>query len=124
MNMFGPSRTASLAGNFYALVIVDDFSRYTWTLFIVAKNYANDAFKKLAKVLQNENSCSIKSIKSDHEGEFQNDRFNKFCEKYGITHNFSAPMTPQQNGVVERKNRSLEELARTMLNESNLPKYF
>jgi len=47
-----------------------------------------------------------------------------FCEKFGIQHNFSAPRTPQQNGVVERKNRALEEIARTLLNETNLPKYF
>jgi len=64
------------------------------------------------------------SIRSDHGGEFQNEKFEHFCEKHGINHNFSAPRTPQQNGVVERKNRSLEELARTMLNENSLPKYF
>ena len=66
-------------------------------------------------------SCSIRS---DHGGEFQNEKFSKFCEKMGILHNFSAPRTSQQNGVVERKNRSLEELVRTMLSESSLPKYF
>jgi len=60
----------------------------------------------------------------DHGGEFQKEKFEHFCEKHGIKHNFSAPRTPQQNGVVERKNRSLEELARTMLNETTLPKYF
>jgi len=64
------------------------------------------------------------SIKSDHGREFQNEKFDKFCSKLGIKHNFSAPRTPQQNGVVERKNRSLEELARTMLNKTGLPKYF
>ena len=63
-------------------------------------------------------------IQSDHGREFQNERFEHFCEKHCIKHNFSAPRTPQQNGVVERKNRSLEELARTMLNENSLPKYF
>jgi len=82
------------------------------------------AFKNLAKFLQNENGCCVKSIRSDHGGEFQNAKFERFCEKHGISHGFSAPRTPQQNGVVERKNRSLEELARTMLNESKLPKYF
>ena len=62
-------------------------------------------------------------MRSDHGGEFQNELFEKFCEENGIMHNFSAPRTPQQNGVVERKNRSLEELARTMLNEYKVPKY-
>ena len=64
------------------------------------------------------------SIRSDHDGEFQNERFEHLCEKHGIKHNFFAPRTPQQNGVVERKNRSLEELARTMLNENSLPNFF
>jgi len=123
MDLFGPSRIASLAGNFYALVIVDDYSRYSWTPFLAYKNDAYKAFKKLAKVLQNENGCCVKSIRSDHGGEFQNAMFERFCEKHGISHTFLAPMTPQQNGVVERKNRSLEELVRTMLNESKLPKY-
>jgi len=60
MDLLGPSRTASLAGNFYVLVIVDDFSRYTWTLFLASINDAYKAFKKLAKVLHNENENSIK----------------------------------------------------------------
>jgi len=74
-------------------------------------------------VIQNEKGCRISTIKSDHGGEFQNERFDKFCEKQGIKHNFFAPRTPQQNEVVERKNRSLEELARMLLNATDLPKY-
>ena len=123
MDLFGPSRIASLVGNLYPLVIVDDYSRYTWTLFLAYKNDAYKAFKKLAKVLQNENGCCVKSIRSDHEGEFQNAKFERFCEKHGISHSFSALRTLQRNDVVERKNRSLEELVRTMLNESKLAKY-
>jgi len=71
MDLFGPFRIASLTGNFYALVTVDDFSRYTWILFLVAKNYAYKCFKKLAKVLQNENGNSIKQIRSDHGKNFK-----------------------------------------------------
>ena len=77
-----------------------------------------------SRSLQNINNNNIGSIRSDHGGEFQNEKFSKFCEKMGILHNFYAPRTPQQNGVVERKNRSLEELARTMVSESSLPRYF
>jgi transposase InsO family protein len=124
MDLFGPSRTMSFGGNYYALVIVDDYSRYTWTLFISHKNDAFVAFRKLAKIIQNEKDLKIASIRSDHGGEFQNEAFENFCNENGIQHTFSSPRTPQQNGVVERKNRSLEELARTMLNETNLPKYF
>jgi len=124
MDLFGPSRTKSLGGNYYGLVIVDDYSRFTWPLFIATKDNAYLAFKKIVKVIQNDKGCRISIIKSDHGGEFQNERFDKFSEKQGIKHNFSAPRTPQQNGVVERKNRSLEELARTLLNATDLPKYF
>jgi len=121
MDLFRPSCTISLGSNYYGLVIVDDFSIFTWTLFIVSKDQAFTTFKHLAKVLEN---CHISSINSDHGGEFENERFESFCNKHDIKHNFSTPRTLQQNGVVERKNRSLEELARTLLNDYNLPKYF
>jgi len=124
MDLFGPSRIMSLGGNYYAFVIVDYFSRFTWTLFLSAKNETFYAFKKLAKVLENAKDSKIVSLRSDYGGEFQNEKFEHFYEKHGIKHNFLAPRTPQQNGVVERKNRSLEELSRTMLNETSLPKYF
>jgi len=114
----------SLGGNYYGLIVIDDYSRFTWTLFIATKDEAYHAFKRFAKVIQNEKNCGIFAIKSDHVGEFQNEGFDKFCSKFGIKHNFSAPRTPQHNGVVERKNRSLKEVARTHLNEIELPKYF
>jgi len=123
MDLFGLSRNMSLGGNYYALV-VNDFSRCTCTLFLESKSKAFSAFKKLAKRMQNSSCNNIIAIRSDHGGEFQNEKFNTFCEKLRIFHNFFAPRTPQQNGVVERKNMSLKELARTMLSESSLPKYF
>ena len=106
MDLFGPSRIKSFGGNYYALVIVDDFSRYTWTLFLTIKSEAFKEFKKFAVLVQNEKDLKIKAIRSDHGGEFQKELFENFCEEHGISHNFSAPRTPQQNGVVERKNRS------------------
>ena len=60
----------------------------------------------------------------DHGGKFQNDSFENFCEENVFHHDFSAPSAPQQKGVVERKNRSLEEGERTLLNETRLRKYF
>jgi len=92
--------------------------------FLESKSDAFSAFKKHARRLENTKNNNIGSIRSDHGREFQNVKFRKFCEKMGILHNFFAPRTPQQNGVVERKSRSLEELARTMLSESSLHKYF
>ena len=66
----------------------------------------------------------ISSIRSDHGEEFEYLGFDAFCDENGISHNFSAPRTLQQNRVVKGKNRTLEEMARTMLCENNLPKYF
>ena len=62
-------------------------------------------------------------IRTDHGSEFENSQFLKFCEEMGIKHEFSAPITPQQNGVVERKNRVLVEMARVMLNSKNFAKH-
>ena len=66
--LFGLSRTMSLGGNYYALVIIDNFSRFTWTLFLAAKNETFYAFKKLFKVLENEKGSKIVSLRSDHDG--------------------------------------------------------
>jgi len=66
----------------------------------------------------------ILKVRIDHGGEFENEPFETFCEKYGIIHEFSSPRTLQQNGVVERKNRTLQEMARTMIHENNLIKHF
>ena len=76
------------------------------------------------KKVQNEKGYTITSIRSDHGGEFDNNALEAFCNEYGFEHNFSAPRTPQQNGVVERKNRTLQEMAKTMLNENDLAQYF
>ena len=108
----------------YAYVIVDDFSRYTWVLFLSQKNEAFYEFSKSCNKVQNENGFAITCIRSDHRRKFENINFEYYCNEHGIDHNFSALRTPQQNRVVEKKNRTLQEMTRTMLNENNLPKYF
>ncbi|GJY45968.1 retrovirus-related pol polyprotein from transposon TNT 1-94 [Tanacetum coccineum] len=125
MDLFGPSAVRSYGGNLYTLVIVDDYSRYTWTRFLKNKTEAFDQFEIFSKKIQNQLGCSIVSIRTDHGREFDNEvQFGEFCNANGITHNFSAPRTPQSNGVVERKNRTLQEMSRTMLNEQSLPQKF
>ena len=94
----------------------------THGLFLANKNDAIVAFRIFCKKVQNEKGYSITCIRSDHGGEF--DAFDNFCNDFGIEHQFSSPRTPQQNGVVGRKNRSIQEMAKTMLNENSLPKYF
>ena len=124
MDLVGPSQVASLSGKHYTYVIVDDYSRFTWVAFLTHKSDAFETFKCFAKRVQNEKGYFITTLRSDHGKEFENEAFKNFCSKRGISHNFSCPRTPQQNGVVERKNRTLIEMARTMLNEYDLPTYF
>lgn len=75
MYLFGPSRNRSFSGNFYALVIIGDFSIFTWTLFLENKSDAFKAFKKYLNLMQNEKSMKIVSIRCGHEGEFQSASF-------------------------------------------------
>ena len=124
LDLFGPTRTSSLNGKKYGLVIVDDYTRWTWVMFLAHKDESFKVFSIFCKRIQNEKGMCINSIRSDHGGEFENESFQLFCEENGIHHNFSAPRTPQQNGVVERKNRSLQEMARTMLNDNSISKHF
>nr|GEZ33415.1 retrovirus-related Pol polyprotein from transposon TNT 1-94 [Tanacetum cinerariifolium] len=125
MDLFGPSAVRSYGGNHYTLVLVDDYSRYTWTRFFKDKTEALDQFEIFSKKIQNQLGCTIVSIRTDHGREFDNDvQFGEFCNANGITHNFSALRTPQSNGVVERKNKTLQEMSRTMLNEQSLPQKF
>jgi len=95
MDLFYSSRTMSFGRNYYALVIVYDYSRFTWTLFLTHKRDAFHTFKKLAKIIQNKKIFSIASISSDHGGEFMNKNFELFCDKNDIEHNFSTHRIPQ-----------------------------
>jgi hypothetical protein len=119
MDLFGPTTYKSLGGNLYCLVIVDDYSRYTWTFFLHDKSEVSNCFKKFAKRAQNEFEVKIKKIRSDNGKEFDNTNIKAYCDEIGIKHEVSSTYTPQQNGVVERKNQTLITLARTMLDKYN-----
>ena len=103
---------------------MDNFSRYTWVLFLSQKNEVFYEFSKFCNKVQNEKGFAITCIRSDYRRDFEIFYFEDYCNEHGIDHNIFAPRTPQQNGVVERKNRILQEMARTMLNENNLPIFF
>ncbi|WVZ60555.1 hypothetical protein U9M48_010561 [Paspalum notatum var. saurae] len=117
MDLFGPTTYESIGGNLYCLVIVDDFTRYTWTLFLGDKSETPDKFKIFAKRAQREFGLNIVKVRSDNGSEFKNYKVDDWCDEEGIKHEFSATYTPQQNGVVERKNKTLITLARAMLDD-------
>ena len=92
--------------------------------FLAHKDEALHVFTKHCKKTQNEKGLTLVNVRNDHGGEFDNNGFEMFCNENDFGHNCLAPRTPQKNGVVERKNRTLKEIARIMLCENNLPKYF
>ena len=92
--------------------------------FIREKSDVFKVFKELCQKLQREKECGIVRIRSDHGKEFENSRFDDFCSSEGISHEFLSPITLQQNGVVERKNRTLQECARVMLHAKKIPYHF
>ena len=124
MDLFGPIAYISNGGNKYGLVIVDDFSRYTWVFFLQDKSEVQATFKKFTRRAQNEFEVKIKRVRSDNGTEFKNTSIEDFLDHEGIKHELSAPYLLEQNGVMERKNRTLIEAARTMLDEYKVPDIF
>ncbi|KAL5648114.1 hypothetical protein ACJX0J_042469, partial [Zea mays] len=124
MDLFGPIAYISIGGSKYCLVIVDDYSRFTWVFFLHDKSQTQETLKGFLRWAQNEFGLRIKKIRSDNGTEFKNSQIEGFLEDEGIKHAFSSPYTPQQNGVVERKNRTLLDMARTMLDEYKTPNRF
>jgi transposase InsO family protein len=117
MDLFGPIAYISIGGNKYGLVIVDDYSCFAWVFFLQDKSETQEVLKKFLKRAQNEFDTKVKKIRSDNDTEFKNTEVEDFLDEEGIEHKFLAPYTPQQNGVAERKNCTLIEMARTMLDE-------
>jgi hypothetical protein len=124
MDTIGPSRVRSMGGKWYVLVIVDDYSRYSCVFFLESKDQVFEHFWLLALRLNNEHPNCLKAIRSDNGTEFRNASFDRFCLELSIEQQFSAPHVPQQNGVMKRKNRTLVEMVRTMLDEHGTPRRF
>jgi hypothetical protein len=103
---------------------VDDYSCFTWVSFLQEKSQTQETLKRFLRRTQNEFGLRIKKIRSDNGTEFKNSQIEGFLEEEGIKHEFSSPYIPQQNGVVERKNRTLLDMARTMLDEYKTPDRF
>nr|GEV21000.1 hypothetical protein [Tanacetum cinerariifolium] len=114
-DLFGPTNVKSLMKKIYFLVINDDFSRFSWVFFLATKDETSEILKTFITVIENQLDCKVKVIRSDNGIEFKNSVMNQFCDMKGIKREFSVARTPQQNGVAERKNRTLIEAARTMV---------
>ncbi|GJU88497.1 putative ribonuclease H-like domain-containing protein [Tanacetum coccineum] len=124
MDLFGHVSVESINKKKYCLVVTDDFSRFSWVFFLATKDETNEILYKFITGLENQLNHKVKIIRCDHGTEFKNHAMNELCAKKGIKREFSVARTPQQNGVAERKNRTLIEAARTMLADYFLPNLF
>ncbi|KAA0055836.1 ty1-copia retrotransposon protein [Cucumis melo var. makuwa] len=112
--------TASRGGKNYYVSFVDDYSRYTKIYLIRTKNEAVSMFIKFKAESENQLGKRIKRLRSDRGGEYSDKTLKEFCESNGIIYEFTAPYSPQQNGIAERKNRTLKEMMNAMLLSSGL----
>nr|GFA83643.1 hypothetical protein [Tanacetum cinerariifolium] len=117
MDLCGPMRIASINGKRFVFVIVDDYSRYTWVHFLRSKDEAPDVIIKFLKRI----TSLVIIIRTDNDKEFKNQVLKEYFDTVGISHQMSYVRTPQQNGVVKRRNRTLVDAARTMLIFSRAP---
>nr|GEZ57758.1 retrovirus-related Pol polyprotein from transposon TNT 1-94 [Tanacetum cinerariifolium] len=115
MDLYGPMRIESVNGKKYILVIVDDYSRFTWVKFLRSKDEALDFIIKFLTMIQVRLKVPAHRIRTDNETEFVNQTLREYYEEVGISHETSVARSPQQNGVVERRNHTLIKAARTML---------
>ena len=124
IDLMGPTKVQSLGGKKYILVVVDDFTRYTWVLLLRDKAEAPEKVIHLCKKLHVEKGIVIDKIRSDHGREFENTNLATFCNDQGTHQEFFSPKTLQRNGIVEQKNRVVQEVAHVMLHNKKLPKSF
>jgi transposase InsO family protein len=120
MDLCGPSRQEGTGKENYFMLIIDDYSRLTWVAFLKEKAEAFEKFKIFKALTENQTGNRLKAVRSDRGGEFMSSDFKEFCDKHGIKREYTIPGTPQQNGVVERQNRTVQQMARSMMNEKNI----
>ena len=120
----GPMKTTSLGQQRYFIIFIDDFTRMTWIYFLKEKSEAFTVFKRFKALVEKQSGRNIKCIRSDRGGEYTSRQFEEYCKDEGIWKQLTAGYSPQQNGIAERKNRTIVEMARSMMNEKGLPKTF
>ncbi|PNX79108.1 copia-type polyprotein, partial [Trifolium pratense] len=120
----GPTRTPSLGNKRYFLLFVDDYTRMIWIYFLDQKSEAFVKFLHFKALVENQSGHKLKTLRTDRGGEFIYKPFLNYCEEQGIHRQLTIRHTPQQNGVAERKNRTIVEMARSMLKGKGLPNNF
>ncbi|GJV73402.1 retrovirus-related pol polyprotein from transposon TNT 1-94 [Tanacetum coccineum] len=121
MDLCGPIRVEILNGKKYVLVIVDDYSRNTWTHFLRSKDETPEVLIDFLKLIQRGLHAQVRTVRTDKSTEFLNKTLHAYFAQEGIEHQTSPARTLEQNGVVERRNHTLVEFARTMLSAAKVP---
>nr|GEY74760.1 hypothetical protein [Tanacetum cinerariifolium] len=124
MDLCGPMRVASINRKRYVLVIVDDYSRYTWTHFLRSKDETPEVLINFLRIVQRGLQAQVRVVRTNKGTKFLNQTLHAYFAAEGILHQMSLARTPEQNGVVERRNRTLVEAARTMLSAAKVPLFF
>nr|GEX88464.1 retrovirus-related Pol polyprotein from transposon TNT 1-94 [Tanacetum cinerariifolium] len=123
MDLCGLMRVQTINGKKYILVIMDDYSQFTWVKFLRSKDETPDVVIKFITQIQVGLNKTVRYVRTDNGTEFVNHTMTEYYERISIFHQKTVPRTPQQNGVVERRNRTLVEAARTMLIFSKAPMF-
>ena len=123
-DLCGPITPSTPSRSRYVFVLIDDHTRYMWTILLKEKSEAFVKFKSFKALAEQETKKVITTFRSDRGGEFTSREFDDFCSKNGIKRHLTAPYSPQQNGVVERRNRTLLEMTRSILKHMNVPNRF
>jgi transposase InsO family protein len=119
-DLCGPTRNMIFQGESYFMLFIDEFTRMGSVCFLKEQSEALNKFKAFKTLVENEKETKIKCLRSDNGGEFTSKEFDLLCETHGIKRQFSVARTPHQNGIAEKRNRTIHEVARTMLNEEKL----
>ena len=114
----------SLGGSRYFVTSIDDKSRFTAVYFMKTKDQVLEKFKEYEAMVTNMTEKKIKILRSDNGGEYTIKEFSIYLKEKGIQHQLSVPRTPQQNGVAERMNRTIQETARSMMRNAGQDKKF
>nr|ABA95820.1 retrotransposon protein, putative, unclassified [Oryza sativa Japonica Group] len=123
-DIVGKVPTISEGGNWYFITFIDDYTRMIWVYFLKEKSAALEIFKKFKAMVENQSNRKIKVLRSDQGGEYISKEFEKYCENAGIRRQLTAGYSTQQNGVAERKNRTINDMANSMLQDKGMPKSF
>ncbi|KAK2976358.1 hypothetical protein RJ640_014189 [Escallonia rubra] len=120
-DIYGPMSVKARHGASYFLTLIDDYTRYGYVYLISHCYEALEYFKRFVAEVENQKEKSLKTLRNDQGREYLLDHFKKFCEEKGIRRKLPIPNTPQQNGVAERRNRTLLDMVRSMMAQANLP---